>query len=197
MFDQTTRHLTAQLAKAEEVKKEVQNANQNATTSQITTSESLELLLREERDRALLDRQSLIEQMTSLINTTAASQEARLVSRFGDVQTDMATTIATSKANTDVIVGKLENWVGDEETFKTSLVQTRDGLKKRLQTDFAVSLYLSYYHKHQRLTSSYRILKHTTTLSKVLPKPSMPRRCILWTLKWRMFLLKCKLLMTL
>lgn len=135
MFDACSKHLAAQTQRANDLKLEVEAANKAAIAAQNSASDSISAALAEESQRAALERQQLAAQITQLITTNALEQDKRLAQKMGSVQTGLTVTSDRLSSATGTICSGINQWSEAEEGFKGELSVTRDGIKKKLQTD--------------------------------------------------------------
>ncbi|PUU72771.1 P-loop containing nucleoside triphosphate hydrolase protein [Tuber borchii] len=117
IFDDAEKRIIAQKAEAEKLRLQLGSAAAAAVIATDTAQSSLDLILREERERATTDRQNLISQIAALVNATAEDQDKRLTKRVQLVQGEIL-------------------MVWGEEKFINELVISQDSLKKILVQDW-------------------------------------------------------------
>ncbi|KAK6350935.1 kinesin motor protein cin8 [Orbilia javanica] len=135
MFDACSKHLAAQTQKANDLRLEVEAANKAAVAAQSSASDSIAAVLAEESQKAAQERQQLVAQITQLIASNALEQDRRLAQKMGSVQTGLTVTSDRLSSATNSVCAGINQWSEAEEGFKQELSVTRDGIKKRLQTD--------------------------------------------------------------
>ncbi|KAF3903969.1 hypothetical protein ABW21_db0209337 [Orbilia brochopaga] len=135
MFDSCSKHVAMQNQKANELKLEVEVANKAAIAAQNSASDTVAAVLAEESQKAAQERQQLLAQITQLITTNALEQDRRLAQKMGSVQTSLTVSSDRLSSATSTICNGMNQWAESEESFKQELSNTRDNIKKRLQSD--------------------------------------------------------------
>ncbi|KAF3164131.1 kinesin motor protein cin8 [Orbilia oligospora] len=135
MFDACSKHLAAQTQKANDLRLEVEAANKAAITAQASAADSIAAVLAEESQKAAHERQQLVAQITQLVTKNALEQDKRLAQRMGSVQSGLTVTSDRLSSATGSICAGINQWSEAEEGFRGGLSVTRDGIKKKLQTD--------------------------------------------------------------
>lgn len=139
MFDDAEKRIIAQKAEAEKLRLQLGSAAAAAVIATDTAQSSLDLILREERERATTDRQNLISQIAALVNATAEDQDKRLTKRVQLVQGEILSAKEELDEATKQYNAGMDQWSGGEEKFINELVISQDSLKKILVQDWQVS----------------------------------------------------------
>ena len=136
IFDELTKHLKVQKAEAEVLRQQFTAA----TTSTIETDErlsaKLESCLEEERQQAAADRQTLISQITGLIQANSAAQEQRFSTRISGIRDEMATARLDLNAAEQKYCSSMDQWSRKEDSLADEVLKSREALKKKLQKDW-------------------------------------------------------------
>jgi hypothetical protein len=140
IFDDAEKRMIAQKAEIEKLRLELSSATVAAATATNDAQSNLDLILQEEREKAAAERQNLVSQITSLINSTADEQDQRLVKRIKLVQSDMVASkdeleVAAKKYNEGMI-----QWSGEEDKFINELTSSKETLNTMLANDWEVRI---------------------------------------------------------
>ena len=93
----------------------------------------------EERRQAAADRQTLLSQITDLINKSGEAQEVRLQAKIDSVREDVASSkIALQKADQQHMEG-MRLWSEKENLLVDEVLKSRDTLKGKMKNDWTVS----------------------------------------------------------
>lgn len=144
-FDENNRHISMQVKKSANLRDEVEKAIKEAMAANETSEQSLDKMLKEERERANMERQNLIAQMASLVNNSAIEQEKRLASKIGIVQCEMKVARETLNTASDGIESNISALTDAEEVYRSSMNQSRENIKKKMQSDCLVRHNLIFY----------------------------------------------------
>jgi kinesin family protein 11 len=194
LFEDLLKHVSAQKAEAEALRQQLSAASELAMQSNTAASSRLDEVLRDEREQAAADRQTLVSQITSLIMAQGEQQEKRLEGKISEVQKDVIT-VREIFEESHVQYGKgMDAWNEKEVTLVEEVLRSRETLKSKLKEDWVVSTRLN---SSKRFTDKFRLLISITHLSNRLLSPFMRRQYALWTNKSRILRLKCVLSMTL
>ncbi|EPS43828.1 hypothetical protein H072_2134 [Dactylellina haptotyla CBS 200.50] len=135
MFDSCSKHLAMQTQKANELKLEVEAANKAAVAVQSSASDTIAAVLAEESQKAATERQQLLNQITQMISSNGVEQDRRLAQKMESVQNNLSVSGDKLSSATSSICTTMNQWSETEESFKHELSNTRDSIKKRLQSD--------------------------------------------------------------
>ena len=135
-MDITQKHLASQTAEIMDLKSQLATATAKAEEGSLSATTALDRVLGDERERAALERQSLIVQLTALINTTANDQETRLAQRVALVKGDMANSQQDLSQASVQFAGKLTSMSTADDKFLADLATSREKLKTTLQADW-------------------------------------------------------------
>lgn len=93
----------------------------------------------EERRQTAEDRQNLMTQITSLINSQADAQEARLADRATLIQKSVAESNTSMEAAMSQYTQGMEKWDGKENDLMEEVKKSRELLKTKLKDDWTLA----------------------------------------------------------
>lgn len=99
-------------------------------------STRLETCLDQERVQASEDRQTLLMQITTLINQSADVQDARWKSNINAVREDIASSRATLQAADEDYGAGMDIWSQKESSLVEEVLKSRDTLKGKMKDDW-------------------------------------------------------------
>ena len=139
LFEDLLEHISEQRAEADELRQSLHEASELAMQSNAQAAAQLEQVLKEERQLAALDRQSLLSQISSLVNTQGEAQDQRLSARIEEVQKSVLSSKETFEASRREYSQHMMTWDEKEGKLIDGLRQSRDTLKSKLKDDWTVS----------------------------------------------------------
>ena len=92
----------------------------------------------EEREQASQDRQSLLSQITTLINQSGEAQDARWSSKIDAVRDDIASSNTTFQAADKEYSTRMDVWMQKENLLVEEVLKSRDSLKNKMKEDWKV-----------------------------------------------------------
>ncbi|KAI9799914.1 MAG: kinesin motor protein cin8 [Piccolia ochrophora] len=137
IFDELIKHLNIQRAEAEQLRTELTTAGLVATRANAAASARLDSMLADEKRQAMQERQTLMAQIGSLINATGESQDARLASKIGAVQSDITDTVSTFESAQARYEEAMDVWSQKEVLLVDEVLKSRETLKGKLKRDWA------------------------------------------------------------
>lgn len=139
MVSEAQKHMIAQKSGIEHTGRELSEAAVNASAATAAAQLNLQMILVEERERASKDRQDLIAQIATLINSTADEQDKRLTERIEAVQEEIGATQTQLKVASKVHKEGMESWSAREENFYSRLCDAKETVRCVLARDWQVS----------------------------------------------------------
>lgn len=124
---------------ADALRKQLSIASQAAMQADADISARLQACLTEEREQAVLDRQSLLSQITDLVNKSGEQQEARWVSKIDAVRSDIAGSTSKFQAADKLYSEGMDVWSQKENLLVEEVLKSRDTLKSKMKKDWNVS----------------------------------------------------------
>jgi kinesin family protein 11 len=164
LFEDLLKHINTQKAEADELRQQLTAASEIAMQSNSAASSRLDEVLREEREQAAADRQSLLSQITSLVVAQGEVQDARLTSKISDVQISVLSSKETFEASRAQYSQRMDEWNRKEGLLVEEVLRSRENLKGKLKEDWVVSYHFSYPVKSTMLTILQAANKHNSTL---------------------------------
>jgi kinesin family protein 11 len=131
------KHLNTQQAEADELRKQLSVATAAATQADENISERLEACLAEEREQAVIDRQTLLSQISQLVNASGSIQDERMSSKIKAVRAEMATSRAEFRAASTTYNSSMDIWSKKESLVVEEVLKSRETLKGKLKQDWA------------------------------------------------------------
>ncbi|KAI5808543.1 hypothetical protein DFH27DRAFT_593710 [Peziza echinospora] len=135
-FDSTKKHLNAQKEEIDSLRARLAEAHAQSLAASATATQSLDAILKEERENAARDRAELVEQLTAVLNANANKQNDRLTARIATVQNAIETSGKQLSGVSDEFKEGMENWEKTEDTFMEVLINNREDLKTKLVQDW-------------------------------------------------------------
>ncbi|KAH7119976.1 P-loop containing nucleoside triphosphate hydrolase protein [Dendryphion nanum] len=138
-FDDLVKNLNEQQAENERLHRQILDTNAALVESNQAAQGRLVEVIDEEKQKAAEERQNLLAQITSLINTSADTQEKRLVDRMSGVREELATANVTHDADQAVYSAGINAWTDKSKDILASVAKSRDGVKTKIKADFAAA----------------------------------------------------------
>ena len=177
LFEDLLKHIDAQRTEAVALRHQLNMASELAMQTNTAASVKLDEVLREEREQAAADRQTLLSQITSLVVAQGETQDARLGAKIGEVQKDVLSSKESFEASRAQYGLGMDAWNEQEGKLVEEVLRSRETLKSKLKEDWVVcdrsTLYLSTW------LTFYRLRTSTMHPCNRLPNRSMPKRSVL------------------
>jgi len=141
LFEDLLKHVNAQKAEADELRKQLTAASELAMQSNAAVASRLDEVLREERDQAALDRQNLLSQITNLVMAQGETQDARLRAKIEVVRKDVTTSKEIFEASQAQYSKGMDAWGEKEGQLVEEVLRSRETLKSKLKEDWMVRTY--------------------------------------------------------
>lgn len=139
IFEDLVKHITAQRSEADNLRRQLQTTTNAAVLQSAGASMRIQEVLDEERRQAAEDRQKLLAQITTLINTQAETQE----SRFADKASQIQKTVAESGTAVEGAVSQygqgMDSWDEKQGQLLEDVKKSREQLKTQLKDDWSVA----------------------------------------------------------
>jgi kinesin family protein 11 len=129
-----------QQSENERLHQQVLEANAALVQANKASQGRLVQVVDEEKQRSIEERQQLLAQITSLITTNAESQNKRLNERISDVCEEMDVASVAFETKQDTYNKGMRTWVDKSKDILTSVSKSRDGVKSKIKSDFAVRI---------------------------------------------------------
>ncbi|KAK3299924.1 P-loop containing nucleoside triphosphate hydrolase protein [Chaetomium fimeti] len=139
VFEELLRHIRAQKAESDRLKHELEEASHAIVESNESVSTRIQEVLDEERTQAAAERQTLLSQMTRLINSQAELQESRLADKAALIQDTIADSNKTFEGSIAEYSTGMNAWSERDNKVLEEVTSSRDALKNRLKDDWTVA----------------------------------------------------------
>ena len=91
------------------------------------------MILAEERQQAIVDRQNLLSTIQTLVNASAQEQDERLASRLGDLKDQITTSTDTLEMTANAQQDQSDGWADKEAEEIEEMENTRLSLGDKLR----------------------------------------------------------------
>jgi kinesin family protein 11 len=139
-FDDLIRHMNEQQTEAERLREQITGANVELAKQNSASTARIAVLMEEEREQQARERETLMSQISALIASTTQKQQARVTSTLDSVRMEIDQhQDVHNKENEAFVEGGLE-WSSRAQGLVGKVVESRETVKNKIKTDFAVSL---------------------------------------------------------
>ncbi|KAM0370192.1 hypothetical protein ACHAPK_005705 [Fusarium culmorum] len=139
VFEELVKHITAQRAECDNLKRQLQSATNTIVLQNATISSRIQDALTEERRLAVDDRQKLMAQISTLINTQAETQESRMQATASEIQKTITSTSTNLEQAVDTYGEGMSSWDLKEGEMLEEVKKSRDQLKTKLKDDWTAA----------------------------------------------------------
>ncbi|KAL9638488.1 MAG: hypothetical protein Q9164_001520 [Protoblastenia rupestris] len=136
VFEELVKHVNAQKAEAEDLRRQVSEAASAAIQADAEVSARLEICQKEERAQASEDRQQLLAQITNLVMRSGESQDARWNSKIAAVREDIASLKSTLQSAETSYGQGMDVWSEKEALLVQEVLKSRESLKAKMKEDW-------------------------------------------------------------
>ncbi|KAL9581169.1 MAG: hypothetical protein Q9203_006006, partial [Teloschistes exilis] len=136
IFEELVKHVNSQKAEADELRCQISKAAQDAMLAESRMSSELETALKEERTEAAQDREALLSQITSLVNKSGETQDARWQSKIDSIRSDITSSRSKFEAEEKTYSEAMDVWSQKESLLVEEVIKSRDNLKSRMKKDW-------------------------------------------------------------
>jgi kinesin family member 11 len=141
IFEDVVRHGNSQREEVDELRRQLQEANEKIVASNVAASSSLEKCLTEERQASQHDRDQLLAQVKVLMDETAKKQEMRLSSNVDNTRSQLVSSRSQFERAHKVYAEGMSQWSDKERSFVSEIVKSKDTLKSKMKKDWTVSYF--------------------------------------------------------
>lgn len=139
LFEDLLKHMHAQRDEVNQLRQQLSDASETAMKANVDASSKLDQVLLEEREQAAIDRQSLLSQISSLINSQGQVQDARLASKVGDVQRQVMASKDAFEIARFEYGQKMDSWNVKDIEVVDGVLKSRESLKSKLKEDWMLA----------------------------------------------------------
>lgn len=136
VFEDLVKHITAQRSESDNLRRQLQIATNAAVLQSSSTSLRIQEVIGEERRQATEDRQRLLAQITSLINTQAETQESRFADKASQIQKSVTESSTTLEGAVTQYNEGMDVWDEKEGELLEEVKKSREQLKTKLKDDW-------------------------------------------------------------
>ncbi|KAL9625579.1 MAG: hypothetical protein Q9160_000292 [Pyrenula sp. 1 TL-2023] len=159
IFEDISKHMTAQRKEADQLRQQLQEANKKNLEASQAAASQLSETCETEREASRLDRQNLLAQIQSLIESSAKTQEDRLTKSLTTTATDLTSSTTALETATSSYSTSMDAWLAKEASFADTISSSRDALKSKLKKDWQ-----SVNERNSAIQSSTKTIHEETVL---------------------------------
>ena len=138
MFDDMTRQLNSQREESQRLRAELEEANQKSIEASNAASSQLGSCLEKERLATQEDRQELVAQISSLIESSASKRDQRISAALGATQTHLTESRTKFEVANQQFNDGMTKWIENDTALIVQVSKSRDGLKGKMKKDWTV-----------------------------------------------------------
>lgn len=163
IFEDLLKHIMSQKKESDSLRTQLEEASETIVISNQSISSKIQEVISEERRQAAEERQDLLLQITSLINSQAELQESRLANRAASIQQNVRETNSVFEGSVSQYSQAMDSWGEKEGQLLSDVAKSRDTMKTKLQDDWNVSD-LVLLRRRYELTYSQAANKYSTAI---------------------------------
>jgi kinesin family member 11 len=138
VFDDLVNGMNEQLVEAQRLRQEMAKADEVFVSASKSTQDQLNAIVTEERIQSAGERQALLAQIATLINTTADTQDHRLRQKLSQVSDKMDAAIPIFRAEHDAYGKGMDAWAKNSAELIDNVIKSRDKVKAKVCADYSV-----------------------------------------------------------
>lgn len=138
MFEDVVRHTNGQREEVEELRRQIQEANEKIIASNAAASSSLEKCLSDERQASQHDRDQLLAQVRTLMDESTKKQEMRLSSNVDETRSRLMSSRTEFERASKVYTEGMSQWSDKDRSFVSQVVSSKESLKNKMKKDWTV-----------------------------------------------------------
>ncbi|CAL3970160.1 hypothetical protein PZA11_006439 [Diplocarpon coronariae] len=139
IFEDLLKHVHAQKAEADSLRQQLSTASELAMQSNVAASSRLDEVLREEKEQAAVDRQSLLLQISNLVMSQGEAQDVRLSAKIQEVQKDVLASKDSFESSQAQYSTGMNAWSQKESRLVEDVLRSRETLKSKLKEDWVAA----------------------------------------------------------
>ncbi|CAK1354556.1 unnamed protein product [Cercospora beticola] len=136
LFDDLIRRMNEQQAEAQRLRQEILEANASFVEASHSSQDHLRQAVEKEREVAAKERETLLTQIGSLINNSAAAQESRMAGYLESANKRIKTSADEYAVVQQTYGNGMDSWSRSGQELIDSSVQARETIKTKLKTDW-------------------------------------------------------------
>ncbi|KAI2471297.1 kinesin-domain-containing protein [Annulohypoxylon bovei var. microspora] len=139
IFEELLNHITSQKEESDTLREQLQHASDTVVQSNTSISAQLQEVINGERRQAAEERQNLLAQITSLINSQAQVQESRLANKAISIQQSVQENSTALEGSMAQYSEGMDDWNKKESRLLDEVASSREILKTRLRDDWTTA----------------------------------------------------------
>ncbi|KAI0837664.1 kinesin-domain-containing protein [Hypoxylon sp. FL0890] len=136
IFEDLLKHITSQKKESDSLREQLQRASETIVESNTSISTQIQNVINEERRQAAEERQNLLTQITTLINSQAQLQESRLANKAISIQQSVQENSTALEGSMAQYSQGMDNWNEKEARLLDEVANSREVLKTKLKDDW-------------------------------------------------------------
>ena len=128
-----------QQADAEQLREQMSLANEKLAQRNNTSNARLAALMEEEREQQASEREALMSQISALINSTTKKQQDRVAATLDSVRSELDENHSVHTKDNEAFIAGSAAWSSKAQELVGKVAESRDIVKNKLKSDFAVS----------------------------------------------------------
>ena len=139
MFEDVVTHLNAQREEANSLREQLAVATRQLLQNETENSEKLGSFLLEERNRAALDRQTLLSHITKMMDESHRQKEERWTTGIAGIREKSTASRSGFQIASKQYDVSMDNWSLKEDLLVEKVNKSREILKTKMKNDWTVS----------------------------------------------------------
>ncbi|KAI1477098.1 kinesin-domain-containing protein [Daldinia eschscholtzii] len=139
IFEELLRHITSQKKESDSLREQLRQASDAIVQSNASISTQLQKAINEERRQAAEERQNLLTQITTLINSQAEIQESRLANKAVSIQKSVQENSTALESSMAEYSQGMDSWDEKETQLLDEVASSRETLKTKLKDDWTIA----------------------------------------------------------
>ena len=137
MFEELIKRMNEQQAEADNLRQQITQANSSFVEAGQASQAQLQQAVEEERQTAAAERTALLAKVSSLINDSAATQEARMSGYIESASKRIKTSEDEYRVAQQSYGSGMDGWNGNARALIDTSVKSREAIKSKLKTDWS------------------------------------------------------------
>ncbi|TKA57290.1 hypothetical protein B0A49_11673, partial [Cryomyces minteri] len=138
-FDDLVRRMNEQQAEADRMRRYMIQADAALLGANRDAQTRISQVVDEEKQKAAVDRERLLLEITSLINGSAETQEKRIADKLHSVERDLSMSQATYGKEQENYIHLTDKWTANSTLLVDSVLKSRDSVKSKIKADWTAA----------------------------------------------------------
>lgn len=139
IFEDLYRHINVQKRESDRLRAQLECASDVIVQSNESVSDQIRDVLAQERKQAAEERQQLLTQIATLVNSQAELQESRLSGKAALIQKSVTESNATFQGSVSQYSEGMDAWAYKGSQLLDDVSKSKESLKKKMKHDWSVS----------------------------------------------------------